>query len=1131
MVRLGENFLARSFGAGNTLPLMQSIHLRIRVTTVALVAVVCLLLGLPARAQSGSPNIVISQVYGGGGNSGATLKNDFIELFNRGSVSVSVSGWSVQYASSTGTSWQKTNLPAVSIPAGGYLLVQEAPGTGGTTNLPTPDVSATIAMSATAGKVALVNSSTALSGACPTSGVVDFVGFGAANCSEGSGPTATLSNTTAALRAANGCTDTDVNSSDFSTGAPNPRNSASPTNACLAATNPGVTNGNALTEIGGTVLLSALITPGANPASTGLSVKANLLSIAGSGAQSLFDDASNGDVTAGDNVFSFSYSLPGSVTAGTFTLAVSVTDAQGRSGAGTITLTVQPHAEVRKINELQGAGAASPIDPGQFIKTTGIVTARKSNGFFLQSLPTDVDGDANTSEGIFVYTAGAPPADAAVKNIVEVRGYVHEFSGNTEICGDTLCTIVETIAKLGTATDLPAPATITAADENALRADPNSLALEKYEGMRVTAASLTAVAPTEGSVTESSATSSSTGIFFTVVTGVPRPFREPGVAPGEELPAGSPCCVPHFDGNPELLRVDSDGQTGAAKIEVTSNAVLTGVVGVLDFGSGFYTILPDPGLGIVPSGNMSAAPLPAPDAHEVTVASFNLERFYDDTTTTSSGATLTTAAFKKRLAKASLAIRNVLNTPDILALEEMNNLTTLQSLAARISADAVAAGQPDPEYLAFLSEGNDPSFINVAFLVKKSRIDVVDVTQYGKDATYINPSNGQPDLVNDRPPLVLRANVKASGKELSIPLTVIANHLRSLSGLTDAVDGPRVRAKRAANAEFLANLIQGMQSDNVISVGDYNAYEFSDGYVDVMGTVMGTPAPAEQVVLSTSDLVNPDLTDLLTSLAADQRYSYSFDGSAQTLDHFLVNPNALSHVTRFAYARVDADFPESMRGDGTRPERVSDHDPGVAYIAVPVDNDPPVVAVTGVTEGATYLLGVVPTPGCSTTDAISGVATAATLSLTGGNATGVGQFTATCSGAVDKVGNAADPVSVHFTVAYAFGGFGSPLNSGGPFKSGSTVPVKFQLANGLGALITSTSAITAIQYSWNADCAGAPEGGWQTAASTGGSKLRFDATDLQFVFNWKTNGIAAGCYTLGVKLDDTTTRSLIVRVK
>lgn len=196
---------------------------------MCIVAVVCLLLGLPAWAQSGSPNIVISQVYGGGGNSGATLKNDFIELFNRGSVSVSVSGWSVQYASSTGTSWQKTNLPAVSIPAGGYLLVQEAPGTGGTTNLPAPDVSATIAMSATAGKVALVNSSAALSGACPTPGVVDFVGFGAANCSEGSGPTATLSNTTAALRKANGCTDTDSNSTDFSTGAPNPRNSASPT--------------------------------------------------------------------------------------------------------------------------------------------------------------------------------------------------------------------------------------------------------------------------------------------------------------------------------------------------------------------------------------------------------------------------------------------------------------------------------------------------------------------------------------------------------------------------------------------------------------------------------------------------------------------------------------------------------------------------------------------------------------------------------------------------------------------------------------------------------------------------------------------------------------------------------------
>ncbi|WP_207505429.1 lamin tail domain-containing protein [Telluribacter humicola] len=175
-------------------------------------------------AQSAT-DVVISQVYGGGGNSGATYKNDFIELYNRGSVAVSLDGWSVQYASATGTTWQMTPLNG-SIPAGGYYLIKQAQGSGGTVELPTPNATGTIAMSGTAGKVALVSSATALSGACPRESSVDFVGFGTtANCFEGAGATPTLSNTTAALRKSNGSIDTNNNSGDFETGAPNPRNS------------------------------------------------------------------------------------------------------------------------------------------------------------------------------------------------------------------------------------------------------------------------------------------------------------------------------------------------------------------------------------------------------------------------------------------------------------------------------------------------------------------------------------------------------------------------------------------------------------------------------------------------------------------------------------------------------------------------------------------------------------------------------------------------------------------------------------------------------------------------------------------------------------------------------------------
>ncbi|MEO8217047.1 MAG: DNA/RNA non-specific endonuclease [Acidobacteriota bacterium] len=199
---------------------------------------VMLLLCLGFLAQSvsaASTGIVISQVYGGGGNSGATYKNDFIELFNRGTSPVDVTGWSVQYASAAGTTWATTALSGT-IQPGQYYLVQEAAGAGGTADLPTPDATGGISMSASNAKVALVNNITALSGACPT-GVVDFIGFGTANCSEGTA-VAPLTNTTAALRNGNGCTDTDSNSGDFSIGVPTPRNSASPLNSCAVVNAP-----------------------------------------------------------------------------------------------------------------------------------------------------------------------------------------------------------------------------------------------------------------------------------------------------------------------------------------------------------------------------------------------------------------------------------------------------------------------------------------------------------------------------------------------------------------------------------------------------------------------------------------------------------------------------------------------------------------------------------------------------------------------------------------------------------------------------------------------------------------------------------------------------------------------------
>ena len=252
--------------------------------------------GQPVSAIS--PDIVISQVYGGGGNSGATYTNDFIELFNRGTSPVSLDGWSVQYASATGTgnfgssSTQITELPSVSLDPGQYLLIQEAQGSGGTTSLPTPDVtdSSPIAMSASGGKVALTNIATSLGcngGSTPCTpvalaSIIDLVGWDGANFFEGSAAPGT-SNTTAILRINDGCTDTDDNGADFTTGAPNPRNTASPLHFCTGPTNPsgqGVADPG-LVQAGETSLLTVVVTPGENPISTGIAVTCDLSAIGG----------------------------------------------------------------------------------------------------------------------------------------------------------------------------------------------------------------------------------------------------------------------------------------------------------------------------------------------------------------------------------------------------------------------------------------------------------------------------------------------------------------------------------------------------------------------------------------------------------------------------------------------------------------------------------------------------------------------------------------------------------------------------------------------------------------------------------------------------------------------------------
>jgi len=194
--------------------------------------------------------LVISQVYAGGGNTGAPFANDFVEIFNRTASAIDLSSWSIQTATATGTSWTVIRLCPVNhtclIGANKYYLVQLGSGGSVGVALPTPDATGSTNLATSGGKVALVNGSVALSGNaagtaplggqnCPNTNIgaaIDFAGYGSATCFEGTAGAPAQTNSTAVLRANAGCTDSDRNSNDFSGGLPNPRNSASAVHMC-----------------------------------------------------------------------------------------------------------------------------------------------------------------------------------------------------------------------------------------------------------------------------------------------------------------------------------------------------------------------------------------------------------------------------------------------------------------------------------------------------------------------------------------------------------------------------------------------------------------------------------------------------------------------------------------------------------------------------------------------------------------------------------------------------------------------------------------------------------------------------------------------------------------------------------
>jgi hypothetical protein len=884
------------------------------------------------------PLLVVSQVYGGGGNSGATLKNDFIEVFNRGTNAANLSGWSVQYASAAGTTWLRTDLTNVTLQPGQYYLVQEAPGAGGTVDLPTPDASGVIAMAAGAGKVALVSTTATLAGGCPTGGaIVDFVGYGStATCFEGSGPTPAPSNTTAELRNADGCIDTNDNAADFLSGTPNPRNSASPFANCLdlapyvAARSPASGASNVPVDSDVTVTFSEAV----NVSGSWYSISCGT-----SGAHTA--TAAGGPTTFTINPDT-DFAVAETCTVTVFRANVTDQDTidppdnMAADDSWSFT-TVSPPTP---IHDIQGAGHISAKVGQSVSNVNGIVTAKRANGYYMQDPSPDAT-DA-TSEGIFVFTSSAPTS-VSVGDAVRVSGQVQEFrpGGASSINLTTTEIAFPSTTVLSSGNPLPAPivagsggrippsATIeddASGDvETSGVFDPASDGIdfwESLEGMRVQVNDPVAVGPTN-----------SFGELPVV--------GDNGANAGVRTARGG-VVIRANDFNPERITLD-DTIVGPMPLLNVGDHLDAAAVGVMDynFGLPMLELTALPGAvhdGVTPESTTAAGP------GEVSVGTFNFENL-DPTDPPAKFARL-----------AGILVNN-LRAPDILSGEEVQDNTgpvddgtvdasaTLDELVAAIQA----AGGPTYDY-RYISPVNDQDGgepggnIRQVFLFRTDRgVSFVDrpggtatnstgVTGSGS-STQLTFSPGRIDPTNSafttsRKPLA--GEFMFNGHHLF----VVANHFNSKGGDQPLFGHfqPPTRSSEAQRHnqaqivhDFVASILSADSNANVVVAGDLNDFEFSDTVSILKSGVLG---------------------DLMDTLPQSERYSYVFEGNSQTLDHILLSDALSGRPFVYDVVHVNSEFAN----------QASDHEPSAVRIAL---NDAPTVSAGGpyaVDEGSSITL-------------------------------------------------------------------------------------------------------------------------------------------------------------------------------
>lgn len=602
-----------------------------------------------------------------------------------------------------------------------------------------------------------------------------------------------------------------------------------------------------------------------------------------------------------------------------------------------VVINAQP---TNTIAEIQGEKFRSE-KVGQSVKTQGVVTALRRTGFYIQTPDDKVDANPKTSEGIYVYAGKDMPDDLNIGNLVEVSGEVMEFRSRRERYGLFVTQITKPDIKvIEKSTNIPKPFVLT---KDYFNPKGNPDQLEPFEGMRVQIDELNVVAPTGGYENRKEDKIVSDGVFFGVLSGTPRPFREAGLDALVVLFDKLPRTLPIFDMNPEMLRIDSDGLNDGVALDVTSGTTIKNLVGVMDYAFQRYTLLIDPTIKPLIEGSMKPIPASPAGEREVTVASFNLENFFDDEKNSDLKRKETMVSeekFKKRLKKASLAIRNVISMPDVLGIIEVENLEVLKKLAKQINDDAVVAGQPNPKYKAFLEESNDLRGIDVGFLIKTAKVNVVKTEQLAKEIKLEHKDANPKETLFSRPPMLIEVEVSDEKTGRKFAFTVIVNHFKSYRGINDAKNGDRVQNKRRMQAEFLAKFVQERQKENpeekIVVMGDFNAFQFNDGYNDLIGILKGKPE--RNVITPSQQVFETGLINLVEYIKPATRYSFIFGGTAQVLDHILINKKLQSYATKFGYARFNVDFPKVYANDENRPERVSDHDVPIFYLSMDSKN-------------------------------------------------------------------------------------------------------------------------------------------------------------------------------------------------